>query len=1104
MKKISTILIFICLFISCRKQEQPKHLFTLLTPKDTQITFNNKITETDSLNYYIYPYMYLGGGVATGDFNNDGLVDVFFTGNMVPNKLYINKGDMVFDDVTKTSGIKSSKWHTGVAINDINNDGWLDIYVNVSGNGNEKRNLLYINNKDLTFTESAEQYGIDDNGCSIQSVFLDYDLDGDLDLFVANYPNAPLSSGNAYYLSRMKNLEYEESDHLYRNEGHGKFTEVSQEIGIANYGLSLGVSVADYDGNGYDDIYVSNDFNTPDRFFLNQGNGTFKESIKETTFQTALFGMGCDVADYNNDGLFDLLQVDMTPENNRRAKENMASMNAETFWSTVESGFHYQYMYNALQLNRGLDNNNQLKFSNTSRIAGIATTDWSWSPLLVDLDNDGWKDIFITNGIKKEVNNRDFYNKLKKEIKSRKDFTGHIYEDMPSEPVENRVFKNNRDLTFDEKSEAWGLNLKGFSHGAAYADLDNDGDLDVIINNTDSEASIYRNNSDTGDKHYLKLRLSGTEKNRIGLGTKVSIYYNEEEQHQQLTLTRGFQSSVDPTVHFGLDTNTKVDSVLVNWPDGSKQQLKDIAANQFIECSYADATKINLKTNTIQRYFQNITDQTKVSFKHEENSYRDFHFEPLLPHQTSKLGTRIAVDDCNRDGLEDFYVGNAHKSSGVLYVQTKDYTFIEKEGPWKDDNLSEDMGALFFDADGDGDKDLYVVSGGNEFLRRPELLQDRLYINDGEGNYIKTQESLPKMYTSSGCVKACDYDKDGDLDLFVGGRLVPGKYPLPGRSYILKNEGVKNGFPKFVDITEQLAPELKYAGMVTDMLWSDFNADGNDDIVITGEWMPVRFFENKQTSFKERTNDFGLEGDTGWWYSLAEGDFDNDGDIDYVAGNLGDNYKYQTTKEEPFELYSADFDNNKSLDIVFSYHQEGERYPLRGRQCSAEQIPLIELKYKDYSSFAVASLSDIYGEQNLKEAIHLKATNFSSSYIQNNRNKKWDITSLAPLTQLSSVNGIVVNDLNSDGNQDIIIAGNLYSSEVETPRNDASLGLVLLGDGTGGFAPIDSNQSGLYIGGDVKDIKVIQLGSSAKEKALLVSANNEKLQIIKINETLND
>ncbi|TYA74530.1 VCBS repeat-containing protein [Seonamhaeicola marinus] len=1099
MKRIAVFSLLISLFVSCNSSKKPEKLFSLMPSSYTQITFNNIITETDSLNYYTYPYMYMGGGAATADFNNDGLTDILFTGNMVSNRLYINKGDMVFEDITKSSGINSVNWHTGVAINDVNEDGWLDIYISVSGNGIEKRNLLYINNQDLTFTESAKQYGLDDNGCSIQSVFFDYDLDGDLDLFVANYPKAPLSIGNDYYLSKMKNLEDEESDHLYRNDGNGKFIDVSSASGIANYGLSLGISVADYDANGYEDIYVSNDFNTPDRFFLNQGDGSFKESIKETTYQTALFGMGCDVADYNNDGLFDLVQVDMTPENNRRAKENMASMNAEGFWSTVNSGFHYQYMYNALQLNRGFDDSHQIKFSNVSRIAGIATTDWSWSPLMMDLDNDGWKDIFITNGIKKEVNNRDFYNKLKKEIKSVKDINGNIYAGMPSEPVENKVFKNNADLTFKDASKEWGLNLNGFSHGASYADLDNDGDLDLVVNNTDNVAAIYRNNTNTNENHYLRIKLEGPEKNTFGIGTEVTIYYNKQLQKQNITLTRGFQSSVEGTVHFGLNKTKLVDSVMVKWPDGKQEILKAIPTNQIITCSYSNAAKNYSKEKGHSRFFKEVTEQVGVSFYHQENNYNDFYIEPLLPHQTSKLGSGITVADCNNDGLQDFFVGNAHKRNGALFLQTKEKTFIEKEGPWEKDSLSEDMASLFFDADNDGDEDLFVVSGGNEFLRQPEFLQDRLYLNDGKGNFEKSTRSLPEMITSGGCVKAYDFDNDGDKDLFIGGRLIPGKYPLAPRSYILRNEGVENGEPKFVDVTTKVAPALEYPGMVTDMLWSDFNNDGLVDIVVTGEWMPVRFFENLGDVFEEQTKHFNLNEDIGWWYSLAEGDFDGDGDLDYVAGNLGTNYKYKASKDRPFELYSADFDKNKSLDIVFGYHQDGEQYPLRGRQCSSEQIPIIKLKYKDYKSFANASLSDIYGEQDLKNALHLSATNFSSIYIENKQNEPWFTRPLNSFAQISSVNAMVVEDYNKDGHLDITLAGNLYSSEVETPRNDASLGLLLLGNGKGEFQPLDANKSGLYLGGDVKDIELISLGASEAEKTLLVMANNGKLRVVKLN-----
>ncbi len=1099
---INKLIFFLLLVVifSCEKSKQSSQLlFKPVLEIDSNITFNNILTETDSLNYFIYPYLYLGGGVATGDINNDGLSDIFFVGNMVENKLYLNKGDMKFEDVTNKAHLSGdSKWCTGVTMVDINNDGWLDIYLCVSGQkGSNKKNNLYINNKDLTFTESAKEYGLDDNGSSIQSVFFDYDLDGDLDLYVANYPIAPFGSPNSYYLNKMRHLKNGDSDHLYQNNGKEGFIDVSIESGIANYGLSLGISVGDYNNDGFEDIYISNDFNTPDRFFINNGDGTFNDKLKEATYQTSWFGMGSDVADFNNDGLLDFIQVDMTPRDNRRAKENMASMNASLFWNTVESGFHYQYMFNSLQLNRGVSKTKGVQFSNISRIAGIPTTDWSWAPLFADFDNDGWKDIFITNGIKRDVNNKDFFNakSVKANLTGKIDGSGYV--NIPSEPIENRVFKNNGDLTFENLSADWGLNLKGFSHGCAYADFDNDGDLDLVVNNMDQTASLFKNQSNTEEKRYLRIKLTGTSNNTLGLGTKVKLFHNGTMQHQELTLTRGYESSVEPIIHFGVGNIKKVDSISIVWPDGKNEVLKDINTNQVLNIQHSNSILVANKSVNNNQQFRDITQEVSLDFKHQENKHDDYLFEPLLPHQNSKLGSGLVVADVNDDGLDDFYVGNAHKASGSLYIQNNDGSYSEKEGPWLNDIENEDMGALFFDADGDKDMDLYVVSGGNEFLRNQELLQDRLYLNIGNGNYIKTVKSLPAMLTSGRCVKAGDYDNDGDLDLFIGGRLIPGKYPLAPRSYILRNDGNRESEPIFTDVTQLIAPQLMSPGLVTDALWSDFNNDGHLDLVVTGEWMPVLFFENQKGEFKDKTEVFGLENQIGWWYSLAEGDIDNDGDIDYIAGNLGKNYKYQASLEEPFELYSGDFDKNKRLDIVLGYHQDGNEYPVRGKQCSSQQIPVISLKYKDYSSFANANLVDIYGKKNLEESLHLSATNFASCSIINNKEKPWTVSPLPSLAQLSSVNSIIINDFNSDNNLDLIISGNLYTSEVETPRNDANLGLYLVGNGKGEFKPISSSESGLYIDGDIKESVLIK--SATGSNRILSVANDSYLKIFNIN-----
>ena len=1089
-----TLLSVTILFLSCNQTDVPvQKLFKLKGSLNSGITFSNTLTESDTLNYFIYPYLYMGGGVATGDINNDGFVDVFFTGNMVENKLYLNTSNNQFEDITIKANISGdNRWYTGVTMVDINNDGWLDIYLSVSGNKGEKTNQLYINNKDLTFTEQAQAYGVDDKGSSTQSVFFDYDKDGDLDLYVANYPAAPFGSSNHYYLNKMNHLKNEDSDHLYKNNGDGTFSDVSKESKIANYGLSLGISVGDYNNDGWDDIYISNDFSTPDRFFINSKDGTFKDEALNTFNHTSLFGMGTDVADYNNDGLLDLIQVDMTPEDNRRSKSNMASMNQRYFYNTVQSGFHYQYMQNCLQLNNGAKADSSFIFSNTARIAGIATTDWSWGPLFADLDNDGWKDIYITNGSRRDVNNKDYFAQMRMKVNLTKEVKFNS-KDIPSEPIANYAYKNNADLTFSNLSKEWGLDYKGFTNGVAYADFDNDGDLDLIMNNIDDTACFYENlSNEKSANSYLRFKLQGEEKNRNGIGTKVTVYKDSLFQFQQLTLTRGFQSSVEPVIHFGLGNYQQADSVLITWPDGKKEVLVNVKTNQLLKINYENASNIDAikESKVAKQIFKDISNEVKIPFKHQENNYNDFLIEPLLPHQFSRLGGSISVGDVNNDGLEDFYVGNAKDAPSALFIQNEEGLFSEIKGPWLNDSPFEDMSSLFFDADGDGDQDLYVVSGGSELSNIKELLQDRLYINT-ENGFIKSTGSLPEIMSSGSCVKAVDYDLDGDIDLFIGGRIVPGKYPLAARSYILRNEGGLNLGVTFKDVTEELSPELVTPGLVTDALWSDFNSDGYPDLILTGEWMPVLFFENKKSSFKSRTEDFGLSQHTGWWYSLAEGDFDNDGDMDYVAGNLGNNFKYQASFQEPFEIHSGDFDKNGKLDIVLSYYQDGTAFPLRGLECSSQQIPVLKYKYRKYHEFAESSLVDVYGKANLENALHYKATTFSSSYIKNNGKDKWEITALPIRAQLSSINTIISEDINKDGHLDLIIAGNLYSTEVETPRNDASVGLFLQGNGKGTFTPMQANKSGLYINGDIKDLVSIKQQQNKMKRKLYVAIEND-------------
>ena len=1091
--------LFLVFFInSCELRDNEEKLFVRKESNQTNIFFNNTLTETDTLNYMNYPYLYMGGGVAIGDINNDNIPDVYFTGNMVEDKLYLGKGNMKFEDITKKSFKNlDERWHTGVTMADVNNDGFLDIYVSVSGKNSPRNNLLYINNKDLTFTESAKKYGLNDDGHSTQATFFDYDKDGDLDVYVANYPSTKFLEPIAYYKSKMDSLTLKDSDKLYKNNGNNTFTDVTEEAGVLNFGLSLSVTAADINNDGWTDLYVSNDFAGPDYLYINNKDGTFQNTINQSTNHTSYFGMGVDIADFNNDGLLDIMQLDMTPKDNYRSKANMASMSTEKFWEGVNSGFHHQYMINSIQLNRGNINDSIPVFSEMSRLAGVSTTDWSWSPLFVDLDNDGWKDIFIANGTRREINNKDYFINLGQ---------GSVFSNVselesslniPSEKIDNYAFKNNGNLTFSKANDDWGLSFFGYSNGASYADLDLDGDLDLIISNIDSAAAIFENRAvDFHKKGYLRFSFKGSEKNPFGIGVKVKIENKGRQQFQELTTTRGFQSSSEPKLHFGLDTIQRIAKVTITWPDNKVEELSNVEGNQEIRIDYANA-KLNVDPSKVNKapIFTDVTNASNINYTHTENDFNDFEFEILLPHKTSNFGPGLAVIDVNADGLEDFFVGGAANSAGMLYFQNSDGTFRPSTNqPWSAHKNSEDMNTVFFDVDGDGDEDLYVVSGGNEFLSASKELQDRIYINDGMGNFSYSPKALPTVNQSGSCVKPFDYDYDGDLDLFVGGRLVPRKYPYPANSYILRNDS-KNGIVKFTDVTPDVAPSMNALGLVTDAVWSDYDKDGDIDLLIVGEWMPITLFENDNGTFTRSISE-EFKNTTGWWFSIAARDMDNDGDDDYVVGNLGLNYKYRATQDKTFDVFVSDYDKNGKQDIVLGYYNDSIQYPVRGKQCSSQQIPNIERKYMDYNSFARATLEDIYTSTALENSLHYSAETFASSYIENLGDGDFKLSNLPNLAQLSSINSMVIKDFNNDNKPDILVAGNLFASEVETPRNDASMGLLLLSNGNGTFTEISTQQSGFIASKDVKNMKVLKTVNGI---SVLVANNNDKLQLYKLN-----
>lgn len=1087
------ILIALIFATSCSKNTNDINVkvFKALNSTITGIDFQNNLVENDTMNYFNYTSIYMGGSVSVGDIDNDGLIDVFFTGNQVKNRLYLNKGNLKFEDITDRAGVGGDKrWYTGSTMADVNGDGYLDIYCSVAGLSKERRNQLYINQQNGTFLEMGETYGVDDAANSTQGTFFDYDNDGDLDLYVANYPISNVNTPNYIYRNRMQNVSDDISDKLFRNDGD-KFTNVSEISGVKSYGFSLGATAGDLNNDGLQDLYISSDYSIPDYLFINKGDGTFKNVFKEATNHTSFYGMGVDIADINNDGFLDIFQADMDSNSSRRQKANMSSMNPQVFNEVVFMGFHYQYMHNCLQLNSGVFQDGVPQFSNISRLTGTSSTDWSWAPLFADFNNDGYKDLFVTNGVRREINNTDFFNKYSKNDNSGlSDLEKSLK--IPSEKTDNFMFRNNGRLNFEKINKEWGIEYDGFSNGVAYADLDNDGDLELIINNVDDTASIFQNTSSHRNS-YISISFKSDSKNKYGLGTRVYLNYDEDTQMQELTQTRGFQSSVAPRLHFGLGDFDHVDQLKVVWPDGNIQILENIKANQHLVLDHKNSTAITISEEPKPTQFETVDSAFFPKHKHIENDYDDFLKQVLLPHKMSAFGPALAVGDLNGDGLDDFFIGGAHGHQGAIYYQTKNGFKEASKAFLKQDIMSEDVSALIFDADSDGDNDLYVVSGGYEFSEGSRFYNDRLYINNGNEEFKKS--SLPNLSTSGSRAYNADFDKDGKQDLLVLGRQIPEHYPFPASSYILMNRSTENEVI-FSDETETLINDFEDLGMATSAVVTDFDNDTWLDIIIVGEWMPIKVFKNMKTHFEDVSIKMGLSDDsTGWWWSIKEGDFDDDGDQDYVIGNNGLNYKYKATADETFDIYVKDFDNNNKDDIVLSYYSEGEQVPLRGRSCSSQQIPGIKKKFKDYNSFSEATLIDVYTKEELDNSLHYQVKSFASVYLENTGGKF--ITHRLPAeAQFSSVNQVIVDDFDKDSHLDIVIAGNLYVSEVETPRNDGSFGYYFRGNGKGDFIPVPSSQSGLFIKGDTKDMSKINV---AGEDYFIVAKNNDYIQFIKTN-----
>jgi len=1090
----------ITLMVACSTPEQSgPTLFNKLEPKNSGVSFENELIFDEEFNIYTYRNFYNGGGVALGDIDNDGLVDIYFTGNRVANKLYKNLGNLKFEDITDQAGVSGQKaWSTGVSMADINGDGFLDIYVCNSGDisGDDKQNELFINNGDGTFTENAEAYGLADKGFSTHAAFFDYDQDGDLDAYLLN---------NSYKAIGSFNLQKNErpirdavgGDKLYRNDD-GKFTDVSEDAGIYGsiIGFGLGVTVGDVNADNWLDIFISNDFFERDYLYINQGDGTFDEVLESSMQSISQASMGADMADINNDGNPDIFVTDMLPEPDERLKQVTTFESYDRYNYGVQNGYHHQFIRNMLHMNNG-----DGTYTEVGRLAGVEATDWSWGALFFDMDNDGLKDLFVANGIYQDITDLDYLNFADdndtKVNAINQDGVNYksLIDPIPVTPIPNYAYKNSGNLSFSNQAQKWGLGEAVHSNGSAYGDLDNDGDLDLVVNNVNAVANIFENKAgeQLTNNHYLKFDLKGKGQNTFAIGTKVRVIAGDQQFYIEQVPIRGFQSTVDARPNIGLGLLEKVDLIEVTWPDGKVTTLNDIPTNQTLALRWQDATAESSKEKEkTALVFTQIDAEKMLPFAHKESTYIDFDRDRLTYHMVSNEGPRLTSADVNGDGLEDVYIGGAKGQAGAIYIQNTDGSYREtKQEDIKSDALSEDVDALFFDFDNDGDQDLYVASGGNEFGLGSMQFIDRLYLNNGKGAFTKTDDPVLGANTwSTGSVVASDINGDGYMDLFVGSRLRPFLYGVPAPSYIYLNNG--NG--GFQNATEEIAPTLNDLGMVTNAVWSDIDNDNDQDLIVVGEWMHPTIFKNDNGKLSNDSEQAGTSGFRGWYHRIEASDVDDDGDMDFILGNHGLNSRFKASPSQPIKLYVNDFDQNGSPEQIFTRMVDGKNLPYTLKHELQMQIPAIKKRYLKYEAFNDQTMEQIFSPAQLEKAVVSEATHLASSLMINNGDGTFDIKALPVQAQLSPTYAISTADFNGDGNTDILLGGNQHRVKPQAGRYDANYGVLLTGDGKGNFSAVSKSATGLSIEGEVRDFLVREVNG---EKVLFIAMNNEAVKAYK-------